>query len=425
MEWDVVIPLVQQGKMPNVKRLMERGTYGYLKTFRPTQSPIIWTSVVTGKEKQDHGIRGFTYEDSEGQQRLYNNGDRKTKALWNILSDYDRTVCSVGWWMTHPVEEVNGVMVAQTNTTAQIETEYGKNIWKGTLLPSVPKQVFPPERQEEVLAVLDNVDQQLPDLTQRIFGRFRSPLTPLGQRLWENCMWAFRADATYLRVVQQLTKEKPPYDLTLVYFGGTDVVGHRFWRYSYPELFDHPPSEEQIQNLSGIIPDYYAYADSLIGSLVQQWGPNATVLILSDHGMKAFNLEAPFDPNDPPLNVNSAHHNHAPPGVILAAGPCIRRSRANQSIDSLQPEDLPPIASVYDITPTILAMLRIPVGKDMKGRILQGLFVESFTGLKQPQLISTHDTSEFLAGRTGLNQDDSGMTDERLEQLRDLGYIGN
>ena len=40
----------------------------------------------------------------------------------------------------------------------------------------------------------------------------------------------------------------------MLYFGGTDVVGHRFWRYLQPERFEHPPSAREIEELSGVIP---------------------------------------------------------------------------------------------------------------------------------------------------------------------------
>jgi predicted AlkP superfamily phosphohydrolase/phosphomutase len=43
MEWSVMKPLIDAGRMPAVKSLMERGTYGYLESMTPTYSPAIWT----------------------------------------------------------------------------------------------------------------------------------------------------------------------------------------------------------------------------------------------------------------------------------------------------------------------------------------------------------------------------------------------
>ena len=116
LEWNVVLTMLREGSLPNLAQLMRQGIYGQLKTLRNPDSPAVWTSVATGKIPAKHGIVAFTRRDDEGNRQLYNNGDRKTKALWNILSDYRKRVAVIGWWMTYPVEEINGIMVAQTNT---------------------------------------------------------------------------------------------------------------------------------------------------------------------------------------------------------------------------------------------------------------------------------------------------------------------
>ena len=77
--------MLRDGRLPNLEKLMARGQYGRLGSFRPTFSPIIWTSIATGKKAESHGILGFvTPEDDEVASRLYTNLDRKTKAIWNI-----------------------------------------------------------------------------------------------------------------------------------------------------------------------------------------------------------------------------------------------------------------------------------------------------------------------------------------------------
>ena len=41
VEWDVALPLLRAGRLPNLRKLMERGRYGELESFQPTSSPII------------------------------------------------------------------------------------------------------------------------------------------------------------------------------------------------------------------------------------------------------------------------------------------------------------------------------------------------------------------------------------------------
>ena len=423
-EWDVVLPLLAKKKLPTLAKIMNNGSYGLLESFIPTESPVIWTSVATGKRHTEHGIAHFVHVDRKtGKPILYNNGDRRVKAVWNILSDFEKRVCTIGWWMTYPVEPVNGVMVAQTNTAAQLDTRWGRAIWKGTLLRGMPGQVYPPQRQNEMITVLEDVEQLMPRLTQRIFGDFRHPFSELGRRLWTNCRWAFRADATYAHIAASLLQERPQFDLTMIYFGGPDVVGHRFWRYAYPDVFEHRPSPEQIENLGSIIDDYYAYIDEKIGELIAVSPKNVTVLVVSDHGMKAFNRRARFDPDDPPEDVNSAHHKRAPAGLLIAAGPYIRETPSNKAPRKLKVADLSIIGSVYDITPTLLAMLGVPVGLDMDGQVMTHIIREGVGPRDQFETIATHDTPEFRANRPEVPTIEA-HEQERLDQLRSLGYIG-
>jgi predicted AlkP superfamily phosphohydrolase/phosphomutase len=58
-EWKVIMPLIQQGKMPAFARLMSRGVHGKLQTLDPPLSPMLWTSIATGFRADKHGIGGF------------------------------------------------------------------------------------------------------------------------------------------------------------------------------------------------------------------------------------------------------------------------------------------------------------------------------------------------------------------------------
>ncbi|RMF70771.1 MAG: hypothetical protein D6744_18925, partial [Planctomycetota bacterium] len=406
LEWDLVVELLAAGRMPNLAALIERGAYGYLETFEPTFSPIIWTTIATGRSKEEHGIVDFVQTEADGTQHLLTNSDRKVKALWNIASDYGRRVCTVGWWVTYPVEPVNGVMIAQTNTL-----DDSRKMWKGELVRGKPGQVYPPQRQNEVMDLLDDVESHMNQLTRSIFGRFPHPFTQRDRVIWKRTRWSLRADATYHRIALELVKERPPFDLMMFYVGGTDVVGHRFWDFMKPELYEHKPSPEQIENLGDVVPDYYEYTDKVIGDLVSGMPPETTVIVLSDHGMKPYHEEG---------RRFSAHHYDAPPGVLIAAGPYIRR-QSEQSPKTLTVDDLPTLGGVMDITPTVLAMMRIPLGRDMHGRVLSDLFTPEFDVARQPPPVATHDTDEFRNSRPQAPREDES---ERLDQLRSLGYVG-
>jgi predicted AlkP superfamily pyrophosphatase or phosphodiesterase len=422
LEWNVLLPLLKNGRLPNLTKMMKEGYYGQLATFMPTVSPVIWTSVATGKIPAKHGIEGFVHSEPAGKLILYNNPDRKTKALWDIASDYRKIVIVIGWWMTFPVDQINGIMVAQTNAPPQDKGKGGEGVWKGSLVKGMKDQVYPPHRQDEIMGMLNEVEQELPNLTRQTFGRFLYPLSGLSQRLWDNCQWIFRADEIYRRIASRLIQKESP-DLTCLYIGGTDVVSHRFWRYMQPQLYQHKPTRKEIANFGKIIENYYIYVDQTVGQLQKACGQETTLIIVSDHGMKPINLKTKFGRDASLSQVNSAHHYGAQPGVFLAAGPRIRKLRFKKSLQNLTRADLDVVASVLDITPTILVMMQVPIGKDMDGIVIKSTFDDDFPFEDQPKPVLTHDTPAFLANR-GKNVPVDPSQEERLEQLRSLGYIG-
>ena len=68
-DWNVVNPLLEKGLMPTLKGLLKKGSHGKIATLNPPLSPILWTSIATGKRAYDHGICGFT-EVSEDQKSV-------------------------------------------------------------------------------------------------------------------------------------------------------------------------------------------------------------------------------------------------------------------------------------------------------------------------------------------------------------------
>lgn len=423
LEWNILLPLVKNNRLPNLAELMKNGTYGKLATIRPTVSPVIWTSIATGKGPKKHGIRRFVSFWHKGKPVLANSRDRKTKAIWDIVSDYRQRVDVIGWWMTFPVDKISGVMVAQTNAPAEAKPTGGKDVWKGTLLKGIKEQVYPSKRQGEMMAILDEVDRELPDITKQIFGRFPHPLSELSQRLWNNCQWAFRADETYRRIALKLAQRRPLPDLMCLYLGGTDVVSHRFWRYMQPDVYAHPPSAEEVANFGKIIENYYIYADRTVGELQKAYGPETTLIIVSDHGFVPIHLKGTYDSGASLASINSAHHYSALPGVFLAAGPLIQKSPLAKPLADLTGDELETVGSVLDIAPTLLAMMQIPMGEDMDGKLMKSIFPEDFWAKNQVKSVPTHDTRSFLAKRSKATLDDPAR-EERLEQLRSLGYIG-
>ena len=420
LEWQVVLDLIREERLPVLTQLMREGSFGRLETLTPTESPIIWTTVATGKLPEKHGIGGFVKPAADGRSaRLYSNGDRRTKALWNISSDYQRTVHSIGWWMTFPAEPINGTMVAQTNAQGQITPGGAEIPWKGGVIKGLDGQVSPVELQDRVIDIARETERDLARLSQQAFG---APPNR-DRRAWQQSQWSFRADSTYLRVTQEiLNGEQEPPDLLMVYFGNTDVMSHRFWRYAYPDGYRHPPTPRQVASLSHLVADAYIWVDRAIGEILEHYDETATVIVASDHGMGPDNLTLDFTTQ---TRATSGHHPSLP-GVLIVSGGHARRSGffddpALQSED-LRPDSVPIIGGVVDIAPTILALLGVPVGRDMDGVVLEEVFAEGFAARFPISFVDTHDSAAWLGARPGQLLSDEA-SEERLQQLRALGYI--
>ena len=79
-DWKVINPLLDAGQMPTLEKLINQGVMGNLATLDPPLSPMLWTSIATGKRPYKHGILGFTEPDPGGKgiRPVYNTG-RKVK----------------------------------------------------------------------------------------------------------------------------------------------------------------------------------------------------------------------------------------------------------------------------------------------------------------------------------------------------------
>lgn len=421
-EWNVIEPSIAAGRMPNLARLMERGVCGTLDTLEPTNSPRLWTTLATGKLPEKHGILGFTKEGipeagkrrkkrkstpDSGGRHLFTRMDRRVKAYWNILAERGISTDTIGWWMTYPPEEVPGLMVSQVNT---LRRERG--LWKGGLKVDAPDQVWPPEEEPWVLALLEEHDRNLDALTAEIFGTFSPALEGERADRWDECLWAFRADSTYVTVLERRVAGGVPSRVTAIYLGGTDVVGHRFWSAYDPEPFGLAPDDPEVRVFGHVIPSYYAYVDSALGRLLELYPEDTTVFLVSDHGMAPLVRRS----GAPTLGRTGTHVND--PGAFVAAGYGIARPAS--AVTGAHADHRRSLGSVVDFCPTLLTLLGLPYGEDMDGRpmraVLDGRLFDA------ARSVPTHDDQTWLA-----TQDPSFVDDERerVEQLRNLGYLGD
>jgi predicted AlkP superfamily pyrophosphatase or phosphodiesterase len=59
MEWDILRPLMLQGKLPNLASIIQSGTYGKLRTVSAPNCPRVYTTMFTSTRPEEHGVTGF------------------------------------------------------------------------------------------------------------------------------------------------------------------------------------------------------------------------------------------------------------------------------------------------------------------------------------------------------------------------------
>jgi len=92
----VLARLIAGGKLPTFDRLRREGAYAPLRSREPLLSPVVWTTIVTGRTPQDHGVLDFVEAAGDGHAVPITSARRRVAALWNIATAFDRSSGFIG-----------------------------------------------------------------------------------------------------------------------------------------------------------------------------------------------------------------------------------------------------------------------------------------------------------------------------------------
>lgn len=419
--WDILDPMIERGDLPHIGSMKRRGVHTHLETIKPTITPIIWTTVVTGRKVRDHGIDGFvSYRRGRrefrertlkllkrlGLRRWVKGGlesgsieriplssrSRRTKALWNIFGETGWPVGLVNWWFSWPAEAVHGfVATERINYWRWIHKVGREQVMEGLTHPpglydELKDLIFPPE------SVTPEIIRRFMDVTDEEIERMRTVSYEI-HRLQSEFKFIYAADETYRRVTTHLMRTRPDTRFLATYLRGVDTSCHCAMKYM--RRFDAPGvTDEERRKYGDVVEEFYRFTDEIVGEILSLAAKDTAVVILSDHG---------FEERKP----GRFSHREAPPGVLLAAGgPFSDRGKIGT-------------ATIFDVTPTILAAAGYPVGRDMPGRVLEealrGDFLEKFPIRR----IRSYGETEWK-GVAGV---ESPVDDEIKERLQALGYF--
>lgn len=390
-DWVMINPLIEQGLMPTLAKFIKGGVSGKLATIQPILSPMLWNSIATGKRADKHGIYAFTEPTPDGQGiRAVTSTSRKTKALWNILTQNDMRSNVIGWFASHPAEPIKGAVVTD---------RYIAPSDKNATAHNMPDDTFHPTSIREEMMRLGVNPMQLG-------GPAILPFVPKAQeidqekddRLIKLARLIARTSSIHAAACRLMETES--WDFTAVYYDGIDHFGHTFMPY-------HPPkmdgiSDHDAELYKDVMVGCYRFHDMMLETLLNKAGPDATVILVSDHGFHSGEGRRGTDGYEDPVSW------HRPFGVVCANGPGIKED------DKLYG------ATLLDVTPTILSLLGLPIGGDMDGRP----WLEIFDAEVRAESIISWDE---VKGECGMHpedrREDTTESAEAIRHLVELGYI--
>ena len=238
-------------KLPNLSYLIDNGVYGPLRSTHPPITIPAWAVMMTSKNPGTLGFYGFRHRKKRTYNQFYIVNSRyvKAKAVWNILSENDKTSVVISVPPGYPPVPIKGYWISCFITPGS-EKEY----------------THPPELKQELEG---KFGPYIFDVEFRIEDR---------QRIRENL---FKMTKQHFDIINYLAREKK-WDFFMFVEIGIDRVQHAFWKYFDKEHHLYVPGNE----FENVILEYYEYVDKRIGELLGNIDDETYVIVVSDHGAK-------------------------------------------------------------------------------------------------------------------------------------------
>ena len=252
--FDVMLPWIDQGMLPHLGSLLQRGAHGPLTSTIPPITPCAWSSFMTGKNPGKHGLFDFIEPDGCGGFHFTNATYRDGETLWGRLSRCGHRVGVVNVPMTFPPEPVDGFMISGLDTPHE-HSPY----------------MYPTHIRQELkdAGIRYRIDQQH-------LGNMRT-----NARRAQQLADIFAAEAARTAAFQKLSAKKSC-DFRMIVYGATDQVQHHFWHFM-DESHDKYDAAGARQ-FRHAIRDTYKHVDDQLGQLLSDCDENTIVIVMSDHG---------------------------------------------------------------------------------------------------------------------------------------------
>jgi len=352
-DWAVIDPMVKAGRLPAFARLRAAGRTGTLLATPPLLSPIIWTTIATGRPPDEHGVLDFMVDLPGGGQEPVGSVHRKAPALWNLFSSRGRSVAAVGWWATWPAENVRGTIVSDQLAPQLVRPDAARAeaaLGAGIVSPATAGARMLPLVVRPHDVDLETLRRYVP-LSAAEQRAALAPQEAAASRFYANRIAHLAAvvagTRTYVALAERALRDDRP-DFTAVYLEAIDTVSHRFVK-------DAAHGRQAIEQA-------YVDVDAALVRLAAAAPPETWVIVCSDHGFQ------PADAGlteDPAALAGPASAWHRPYGIVAAIE---ARALAGAPAPAAggRPRDL--TVTPLDVAPTVLQAAGLPVDTAMAGR---------------------------------------------------------
>jgi hypothetical protein len=385
-DWRVIQPMMEKGELPAFAGMVKAGATADLATIHHSNSAVIWASIYTGETPDRHGVLDFYRIRFPGMASAGIFPLHRT--FFKELSDL---VSPLGLTEQVPVDRFS---LQGSPPLWEIADRAGLSIGVAdsyfysfpALRPSQPGSWFFSYGLDEFSA---HPSGRLELFAQpKDVGLYRSlkPVLAGGDFKWQSGV-----------LMHQLAARPQPRFVNL-YTHQPDSFQHWYWKWYEPDRFFG--AGRLLAENGDRIPGIYRDFDAFLARLLARVGPETVVIVASDHGHSPTIVDKLY-----------TQHFHGPPGILLMQGGPVKRSEALQGAD------------VYDLYPTVLYLLGLPVPKDGEGKILLEALDPAFVQAHPVRTVPSYRGLGPSPGLPGVRRD-STMNDREIEKLRSLGYIG-
>jgi predicted AlkP superfamily phosphohydrolase/phosphomutase len=356
-ELDIIRPLLAQGEMPNLARVIDNGVSGSLRTVNAPNCPKAYTTIQTSLPPEEHGITGFIVDGKTANTNML-----KAQPMWDILSKAGVTVGMANVPATFPVMKVNGYMISGMLTRGNAESKCEDGVLCAPKLSQVAGDaVYPATMVKELESKVGDfyIDCARMPGEHEIMGNEEKVVKD-----WLAKVDTIRSEQT--KLFDYLLSNHPQ-DFTMLVQSCEDRVGH--WLYPIAP-FNQGYNAKLASVDPNAFPDQYRAMDKVLGVILSHMDENTYFFMVSDHGIKPLRYKEPPHAHadhagtTPVIAKHDYEDGDEVPGSFVAYGPGIKKGVQLKSLE----------VSVFDIAPTVLSIYGIDIPKSMKGRVLHEIF---------------------------------------------------